>query len=441
MLLPLMLVLFIAWGCSNDNPTQPQDQYRQALAGGGRLQNGDPFCGGPEDSGPTNPGFDGYQPDSGLIPLFYSDVDCGQQPTQHVIRDSAEWVAWWETAVSCLWRGDTIPPGDPVPDSGRGPDGLPGEHGDSVWIDSSWTDSNLIDSGWVDTAVVDTIYPCYDCLPEAPWVDFTRNVVVVISLEEDSGFGRSVWVNEVSSNAAGTTVGYQVSELGEDCVEILMMPMIVAPNSPTVAVQVPRPVNEPVIWVRSDTVFTCMWEPDPDLPLSLYYTDAVCDLGSGETIIRDSSAFESWMNAAWACDMARWFRTEDPTMPSGDSNWIPPGDTIIMPPAWGGFDVDFTTHAVIVLRAGEQTRWGGGIWLYDFTAGESGTTIDYTVLEPGQDCPLIDCGGLTVVNPTVAIRVPLPLSEPVTWNRHGETIDCDWGSDSTWVETDSLNGR
>jgi len=274
-------------------------------------------------------------------------------------------------------------------------------------------------------------------------VDFEKNVVIVISIEADSGFGRSVWVTELTDDPTGSTVHYQVTELGEDCVHILMMPVIVAPTSPTIAVQVPKPVNEPVNWVRTDTTYTCSWEPDPNVPLTLYYTDAVCDLGSGETVIRDSARFEAWVKAAFACDMARWYRPDDPTMPHGDTSGAGggfPGDSIIMPPVWGGFDVDFSTHAVIILRAGEQSHWGGGVWLYEVKTRESGTTIDYTVLEPGEDCPAID-GNQTTVNPTVAIRVPLPLPEPIIWSRKTETIDCNWGKDSTWVMVDSVGGR
>ena len=55
--------------------------------------------------------------------------------------------------------------------------------------------------------------------------------------------------------------------------------------------------------------------------------------------------------------------------------------------------------------------------------------IDYTVMEPSDGCPPIDGG--EALRPTVAIRVPLPLPDPVTWNRHVETIDCRWESDGS----------
>ena len=437
----LMLIVLIAAGCSNDNPTKPHNVRPAALAGGGRLQNNDPFRGGAEDSGPNNPGIGDFRPDSGLIPLFYSDTDCGKQPTQQVIRDSAAWAAWWETAVSCLWRGDTTMPGHGPRGSHRG-GGMPGGHMDSVGMDSMWVDSTWPDTGWVDTSDVDTVYPCERCVPELPWVDFEKNVVIVISIEADSGFGRSVWVKEVTNDPAGATVRYQVTKLGEECLNILMMPIIAGPTSPTIAVQAPKPVNEPITWVRTDTTYTCTWEPDPKVPLTLYYTDAVCDLGSGETVIRDSARFEAWMKTASACDMARWYKPDDPTLPPGDTSGGRgfPGDSIIIPPVWGGFDVNFSTHAVIILRAGEQHRWGGGIWLYEIKAKESGTTIDYTVLEPTENCPPIE-GDQTTLNPTVAIRVPLPLPEPIVFNRKTETIDCDWGKDSTWVVVDSVGRR
>ena len=79
-------------------------------------------------------------------------------------------------------------------------------------------------------------------------------------------------------------------------------------------------------------------------------------------------------------------------------------------------------------------------WINEILAKESGTTIDYTVLEPGEDCPAID-GSQTTVNPTVTIRVPLPPPEPIVWNRKIETIDCNWGNDTTWVVLDSLGRR
>ena len=52
----------------------------------------------------------------------------------------------------------------------------------------------------------------------------------------------------------------------------------------------------------------------------------------------------------------------------------------------------------------------------------------------GENCPPVDDGDDRA--PTVAIRLPLPLSEPITWRRTTETIACDWedgGVDSSVV--------
>jgi len=45
-------------------------------------------------------------------------------------------------------------------------------------------------------------------------------------------------------------------------------------------------------------------------------------------------------------------------------------------------------------------------------------------MEPTGDCPPIESG--EVLRPTVAIRVLLPITDPVTWNRRTESIECGW---------------
>lgn len=185
-----------------------------------------------------------------------------------------------------------------------------------------------------------------------------------------------------------------------------------------------------------DIVYDCSWEPDPNEPLALYYTDAACDLGPGHAVITDAEIFADWLATAYACDQARWGGIDGVPVPEDSTVTQPP-----MPsPDWLGLQVDFTTHAVIVLRGDEQDRWGGGAWLAAITAENGGTTIDYAVMTAGENCPVVEDG--TTVQPTVAIRVPLPLAEPITWHRTTETIACDWdgggepggGVDSTIVE-------
>jgi len=131
--------------------------------------------------------------------------------------------------------------------------------------------------------------------------------------------------------------------------------------------------------------------------------------------------------------MMRWGTVTDSTGAPGDSGWGPDGTphpTDPPVPMDYTMPVDFTRFAVIVLRAGPQERWGGGIWLTDLHTSAEGTRIAYAVVEPGPECPPV---GGTGVEPTVAIRVPLPLPGPISWERGVRTIDCDWGQygDST----------
>jgi hypothetical protein len=417
LILAAALSLTLVVSCSDDPSTRPTDNGPAHLAGGGRDRGDDPFAGGPEGSGPTRPDFD--YPDPSIVPLFYSEVDCQNSPSQRLIANETEWQAWWDAANACLGLG-----GGPNP--GRPPDGDP-----------------------------DSIFPEPGGMPP---VDFEKDVVLVISLEPDTSFGRGVWVTEVIDSPSGAMVRYQVSRLGDDCwirPDTGELPGDSPISTPTIAVQIPRPVTEPVAWEREDVVFSCDWEPDPSTPLTLYYTDAECDLGNGETVIRDSDRFESWLSQALQCDQARWCGSDSTMVPPGggpmpgwDGNHGGPGmgghhgppengghhcgkDSTDVPtepppppPTWVGIEVDFTTHAVLILRSGPQDRWGGGIWLDGIHVTEAGTVIDYTVTEPSGECPTVEPG--IVLQPTVAIRVPLPITEPVTWNRRTEAIDCGW---------------
>jgi hypothetical protein len=143
-------------------------------------------------------------------------------------------------------------------------------------------------------------------------------------------------------------------------------------TTPPIAVQIPLPVTEPISWEREDLVFDCSWEPDPATPLTLYYTDVECDLGSGEVVIRDTDRFDAWLSQALACDQTRWYdsdsiRTPDGTSPGrgvrfrgGDRDSVPVDPRRL--PTWIGIDVDFTTHAVLILREirnalGRESGW------------------------------------------------------------------------------------
>ncbi|MEW5700943.1 MAG: hypothetical protein AB1792_01760 [Candidatus Zixiibacteriota bacterium] len=454
------VALALIAGCSGSNPTKPHNQYTP-LAGGGRQSGDDPFRGGPGESGPENPIFDSLV---GFVPIFYSDIDCANQPAQRVIDNETDWKVWWEATNSCLWRGP-MGPDDSHPQGPRGPMGQdssgtrvparPGVRFDSLPIDYRFADPIIVDTNTVDTTIIDTL-PCDRCIPEAPEVDFSRNVVIVIALAPDSGAGcaRYISVTGVESSGGGTVVSYDVLTLSEECCALMERPQMMTPGSPTIAVLVPRPVTEPVTWDRHDLERNCSWGPDLNEPQTIYYTDAACDLGPDEVVITDSLQFAEWINTAVACDSVRWYdhwvNRPDSMEWQGDSVVMPhdpmPGDSMVggqpvpMPPWWGGVAVDFSTHAVIILRAGETSRWGGGVWLDDIRSGSTGTVIDYSVMIPGDDCPTVD-DELSAVNPTVAIRVPLPVTSPVTWNRRTETIECNWMIDSSGMGLELLRPR
>ncbi len=390
----LLLVVVLAASCGDDDPAAPGGGGAQYLAGGGRQASNDEFSGGPEGSGPGQPDFE--PPAADLYPAFYADQDCRDEAGTFLITDAEGWQAWWTQAIACLGYDGEVPPGGGKADP---------------------------DSGVADP---DTIFNPY--LDEAPLVDFANATVYVVALESDDDFGRSVWIQDVTDGE----VHYVVSRLADDCFE--MREMDAWPTSPTIAVVGPLVADPAVItWARDEVVYDCSWEPDPNEPLALYYTDAACDLGPDHAVITDAEAFDAWLAAAFACDQARWAGPDGVPVPEDSTVTQPP-----MPsPEWLGLQVDFTTHAVIVLRGDEQERWGGGVWLAAITAENGGTTIDYAVMAAGEDCPLVEDG--TTVRPTVAIRVPLPLAAPITWNRTTQTIDCDWDGSEPGGGVDSTN--
>jgi hypothetical protein len=368
----------------DEGPTSPSGQ--RFLAGGGRQAGDDPATGYPGGSGPDWPEFD--PPNPNFWPLFYAEGDCQGSPSQLVIANQDGWQAWWTAAIACLidTGGTPLPPGDCTGDSG--------------------------------VVCPDTLVSPYP--PEAPAVDFKMSLVLAISLESDSLMGRSIWIHDVVDDPAGATVHYVVSHLGEDCFGGVPPQPSPWPSSPTIAVLVPRPVTEPVSWQREDVVHNCTWEPDPNEPIAIYYTETPCDLGPPEQVIADAETFDAWLSTALECDQARWYDEGGATGVEDSVVTSPP----VPSPDWIGSQVDFSTHAVIVLRSDAQDRWGGGIWLAGIDRTSGGTVIDYTVMIPGENCP--SPGGGETVQPTVAIRMPLPLDAPVAWRRSSETISCDW---------------
>ena len=387
MLLAIAALAFLVPGCSNDKSlTRPDDGPSERLAGGGRAENNDPFVGGPGDSGPNDslPGVPDRDSTIQYFPLLYSESGCPEQTQYQVIAGQDDWEQWWDRAVECMLHFDG---------RGKSPSGNP------VTADSGWTEP---DSNWAR---------------EAPSVDFGSDIVVVIKLEEGPA-GRFLWIREVTISDEGAAIDYEVVSPGDDC----LTPELQTVTAPVGAFVIPRPEGLVFDWRRTDTTYDCSWEPDPNLPLTLYYTDADCDLGPNEQVIRTEDGFKGWLDRAWECDMGRWYNSGGEPR---DSTGTIPGSVPM------GFTVDFTTHAVVILRADRHNAWGGGIWLNSFEVTNSGTTIAYSVMMPGDNCPPVEGG--TYLQPTVAIRVPLPVTEPITWERRVETIDCDWGGDSTVV--------
>jgi len=426
-LLPLIApFVLINLNCSNDKtPTQTHGDELNAIAGGGRGVDDDPFAGGPDGSGPNEavPGGPDFDGSGGLRPIAYLGNACGDAPATVVLADSAAWRVWWEANVGCDEVGGMPMPGGMGNADGTCPPG--GMRGHSH---GGHFDGMPGDSGWVDP---DSTRPW-----ELPVIDFATGVVIAITLERAAGDPRMLVVEEVAGSESGTTIRYAVYRPDDDCGP--MRPDSSGSNefAPAIAVLVPLPAGAPFTWERRDTTYSCSWEPDPNQPLMLYYTDAPCELGTSETILTDQDHLDAWVDQALACDMARWDVVYDSLFEPGDSGWAPGGGNPSAPPIPPDFTipVDFGRFAVIVLRAGDQERWGGGIWLTEFATSGEGTRIGYTVVAPGAECPLVSDSGLgAVVNPTVAIRVPLPLPEPVRWLRDVRTVDCNWGSDGDSV--------
>jgi hypothetical protein len=400
----------VATACGDD-PIGPGDgPPAEFLAGGGRASDEDAFVGGLGDSGPATPDEQPGAPEPyPWFPVtFYSETNCFGEPFESVIDSEAAWEAWLTTAMSCA--GDL-----PAPR----PDG-------STGVAAAQYEPDLPPPP--DRPTEPPVDPSEPPDWNEPVLDFETSVVVVIGLEEANGWGRYVQVADVSTTGNLTHIRFDVSTPGEDCWAVLMGPFDPEQvrTAPVVAVIVPRPVGEVLAFERTDTVWHCIIEPDPTIPLTLYYTDGPCDLGADEVVIRSADVWEAWLHAAAECDFARWGSVVEPDLPEGvdGGGSIEPGIPIDPPTGWLSPDVDFSTHAVVVLRAPAQTRWGGGVWLSAVEDAAPGTAVEYWVMTPGVDCPSVE-GGATL-RPTVAIRVPLPLAEPLTFRRNTEVVDCRW---------------
>lgn len=410
--------------CSEDSTPAPHTQEFHALAGGGRAIDSDPFIGGPDDCGPNEgyPGIPDIAPDDGLRPIAFLDPACGDAPATVVIEDSTAWRIWWEANTGCM---------EIMPD-GTWRDGGPGR---SHAHHRGPHDGEPADSVVTDP---DSTYPGYW---ELPVVDFNTDVVIAVTLERVASDPRMLIIDDVVASESGTHVLYTVYRPGDDCGYVERDSLNPMTTAPCVAVLVPRPVSAPFTYERRDTTYDCSWEPDPSVPLALYYTDAACDLGAGEQILSTQAAWDAWVDAALACDIARWGCMIDSSGVPVDSSSVPgetggdrgdPDDRADpLPPAGYSIQVDFAQFAILILRAGDQQRWGGGVWLTSLSTSAAGTEIEYTVIEPGEDCPPTwdPCGPSDIVNPTVAIRVPLPLPEPIQWNRLTQTAACEWSAD------------
>ncbi len=388
----IALVIGLFAGCGTDKSTEPENPTLQHLAGGGRESDNDPFIGGPGISGPndTLPGLPGYDTSIEYFPVYFSDSSCPQQQQFEVFIDQVNWEEWWTEAYDCA-GGNFKRNFVPIPDS------------------------TVSDSGVIGP---DSLWP-----GEAPIVDFNTHIILVIKLEQGIS-GRYIWIRSLQESENETFVNYEVSSPADDCLGPLVDPNIF--TNPVAAFIVSRPERLTFAWQRSDVTYSCSWVPDPTLPLTLYYTDAICPaLGGTEQLIRTSEEFTAWVEAAWECDINRWGIAVD-TLWGSDTTVI--GDRPL--PTFEGM-VDFSTHAVLILRADVQTSWGGGIWLDKFEPGNAGTVIEYTVMNPGSACP--EVGNGASLQPTVAIRLPLPIVEPLFITRTSDTISCGWVSDSTEV--------
>lgn len=414
------LAALLAWGCSSDSPTGGGggDQDILPLAGGGRLTGDDPFTGhhGADSGGyPHNrpPDIPAW-PDSvggGWSVLFYSEVDCAKLPGTSVITDAESWQTWWDEAHSCLNYRDTS------------------VFSPKISGDTSWTDT--IPPSWHGNP--------WDWQGEQgpPEVDFDHYIVATIRVEYDSGGFclRNVNVTNVGVEGGEFVIHYEVSQLNQSCCDMIMAPFIRGAGSPTIAIMLEKP-TEPIRFDRTDAEFSC-FAPDPDVPLTLYFTINNCDLGDHTQLITDDATWEQWWSTTRRCDILEWddiiidstTEIDHPGMGMEGDDPMPHGEVWPMP-SWDKPEVDFSQYAVIILRGEPQDHWGGGIWLDNYTNGDAGAVVEYTVVEPGESCPPI-LAPLPTAQPTVAIRVPRPTNDQVTWQGTTKTVDCVWAVDTT----------
>jgi len=416
-------ILILSCGGSPTDST-PGTDVLNPLAGGGRLRGHDPADGsGYSDSLPgySDPGWYPwddiyYSPsDPEWRTVFASEFDCAESPGEQIIDNADEWAAWWVAATSCLWIQDSV---HPWPQ-------------DSMFMKVSIATEDTLEPWDPDNGN----NPRDPYVPGPPEVDFEKELIAAIRIPFDSGdfCMRGAYVTEIGTEDGITTVYYEVSKLEGDCCDMIMRPFILWAGSPVVAVAFKKPESGDVRFVHSEVTHEC-WMPNPDDPVTLHYTDVPCDLGPSESLITDSDTWDAWFHKAISCDSARWSGGFG-TQPEQADSVVADTVRFPMPPYdwWVGIpEVDFEGQAVIILRAGEQTRWGGGVWLTNVIEGDGSTTIEYCVMDPGGNCPPIDVDP-GQLNPTVAIRIKKPASPQINWQRKVEPIDCDWGMDSTVV--------
>src|SRR5262245_65414901 len=91
LVLLLVSLAVLPAGCGDDGPSRPPGVDGEHLAGGGRKSDDDPFVGGADGSGPSLPDFP--EPGQGYLPLFFSEVDCQNTPSERVITNDEDWQA------------------------------------------------------------------------------------------------------------------------------------------------------------------------------------------------------------------------------------------------------------------------------------------------------------------------------------------------------------
>jgi len=375
----LLAFLALLAGCS-DSGTNPENEQVGHLAGSGRSNDTDDFSGGPADSGPNDSLLNQSYPDlpQQYYPLFTFCVTCEELANHQIIDDQTDWEESLNVIVDCLSELSAY-----------------------------------------DELSKDSLLSAYLSMD----VDFADYVLALIKFSSANCGRDRIDIIGLSTSVDGTEITYLVLSPGDECVT----PGNGSDTVETIAVfEIPSPIEEPVSWIREDSTYNCTWQPDPDRPIMLYYTDADCELGSGEQIISQDSDWEAWLETAYNCDYERWGGWADTVY--ADCTLVVPG------PIEYTIPIDFSKYAVIILRADPQTRWGGGIWLDELNVTSEGTEIDYSVMVPAEDCPEVE-EYLGVLQPTAAIRVPGNLTEPITWNRRIEEISCDW-TDTTEVVTD-----